>query len=61
MATKSKRTASKTKNESTSEEDDLLMTEEPEVTVSIEDLPGVGPATAESCARPASMSSWPSP
>ena len=47
MATKSKRTASKTKNESTSEEDDLLMTEEPEVTVSIEDLPGVGPATAE--------------
>ena len=47
MATKSKRTASKTKNESTSEEDHLLMTEEPEVTVSIEDLPGVGPATAE--------------
>ena len=40
MATKSKRTASKTKNESTSEEDDLLMTEEPEVTVSIEDLLG---------------------
>ena len=47
MATKSKRTASKTKNESTSEEEDLLMTEEPEVLVSIEDLPGVGPATAE--------------
>ena len=47
MATKSKRAASKTKNESTSEEDGLLMTEEPEVKVSIEDLPGVGPATAE--------------
>ena len=45
MATKAKRSASKTKNESTAEADGLLMAEEPEV--KIEELPGVGPATAE--------------
>lgn len=47
MASKSKRTANKTKNESTSESDTLLMDEDSEIKVSIEDLPGVGPATAE--------------
>jgi DNA repair protein RadA len=47
MASKSKRTANKTKNESTSESDTLLMDEDSETKVSIEDLPGVGPATAE--------------
>ena len=47
MASKSKRTANKTKNESTSESDTLLMDEDSEIKVSIEDLPGVGTATAE--------------
>ena len=49
MATKSKKKVKieVEKNEAPEEEEDLLMAEDEEVRVTIEDLPGVGPATTE--------------
>ena len=60
MPTKSKKKASIEieKNEAPKEEEVASMTEEEEVKVTIEDLPGVGPATAEKLREAVLTNCW---
>ena len=56
MAAKSK--SKKQKEEESPDTEVVTMEEVEEPEVSIEDLPGVGPATAENYVRPDSMNYW---